>query len=361
VVASVEKQTVPVTLEFVGTTASVRAVDIRARVEGYLIERSFVEGNDVKQGQLLYQIDPRPFEDEVESARGALAASRARERDDRADAKRYADAVRTNAVSREEYDQAIARADESRGRREGAEARLGSANLELEWSTITAPFAGRVSRTQVNVGNLVGTAVTKTLLTQLVQLDPIYVYFGPSERKAVEIFKAQGPRQIADPDTKKLRVTIFRKDTGEYPHEGELTFVDNAFDDHTGTVSMRATLPNPDYELLPGLVVNVRLHLADRTDALLIPEEAVKNVQGTTVVLVVGKGNQVAQRGVTLGPSHDGKRVVTKGLEAGERVIVQGLQKVRAGMTVAPTTAAKQKASAPPAASPKADENAPAS
>jgi RND family efflux transporter MFP subunit len=343
VVAPVKQETVPVQLEFVGTTASIRAVDIRARVEGYLVERSFTEGADVEKGQLLYQIDPRPFEDEVESARGALAAAKARERDDVADAKRYADAVRSSAVSREEYDQALARAAESRGRRESSDASLRQAKLRLEWSTMTAPFAGRAGRTEVNVGNLVGTAGNKTLLTQVVQLDPIYVYFSPSERHAIEILKVQSAKAIADPETKKLPVTIFRNDAGEFPHPGELTFVDNEFDDHTGTVSMRATLPNPDYKLLPGLVVDVRLHLGSKSDALLIPEQAVKDVQGKTVVLVVGQDNKVEQRGVTLGSSHDGKREVASGLKAGERVIVQGLQKVRAGMVVDPTTDAAAK------------------
>jgi RND family efflux transporter MFP subunit len=348
VVAQVKQQTVPLELEFVGTTAAVRSVDIRARVEGYLQKRSFSEGTDVAEGQLLYQIDPRSFEDQVEAARGALAAAKAQERDDAVEAKRYADAVRSSAVSREEYDQAIAQAEESRGKRESADARFRQAQLRLEWATMSAPFDGRVGRTEVNVGNLVGSAGDKTLLTQIVQLDPIYVYFSPSEREAIKVLKVQTAKAIADPGTKKLSVTISRKDAGDYPHRGELTFVNNEFDDHTGTVSMRATFPNPDYRLLPGLVVNVRLHLGSQSDALLIPEEAVKSVQGKSVALLVGEGNKVEQRAVTLGPSHDGSRVVTSGLKAGERVIVQGLQKVRAGMVVAPTTGAPAKASSAP-------------
>lgn len=348
VVAPVKQQTVPLELEFVGTTAAVRAVDIRARVEGYLQKRAFTEGADVTKGQLLYQIDPRSFEEEVEARRGVLEAAKAQEQDDTADAKRYAGAVVTRAVSQEDYDQAVARAEESRGRRESAAAQLRQAQLQLEWSTMTAPFDGRVGRTEVNVGNLVGTAGNKTLLTQIVQLDPIYVYFSPSERQALEIFQKQSAKQTADPATKKLPVTISRQDAGEYPRKGELTFVDNEFDGHTGTVSMRATFPNPEYELLPGLVVNVRLHVGEDSEALLIPEEAVKTVQGKTVVLLVGEGNKVEQRGVTLGPSHGGKRVVASGLKAGERVIVQGLQKVRAGMVVEPTTGAPAKTASTP-------------
>jgi RND family efflux transporter MFP subunit len=348
VVAQVKQQTVPLELEFVGTTAAVRAVDIRARVEGYLQKRAFSEGTDVAEGQLLYQIDPRSFEDEVEAARGALAAAKAQERNDVTEAKRYADAVRSSAVSREEYDQAIAQAEESRGKRESADARHRQAQLRLEWATMSAPFDGRIGRTEVNVGNLVGSAGDKTLLTQIVQLDPIYVYFSPSEREAIKVLKVQTAKAIADPGTKKLPVTISRKGAGDYPHRGELSFVDNEFDDHTGTVSMRATFPNPDYTLLPGLVVNVQLHLGSQSDALLIPEEAVKSVQGKSVVLLVGEGNKVEQRAVTLGPSYDGMRGVASGLKAGERVVVQGLQKVRAGMVVAPTTGAPAKASSAP-------------
>lgn len=337
-VAAVARQTIPVSLNFVGTTRAVKSVVIRARVEGFLLQQAFVDGADVNKGDLLFVIDPRPLQAALDQNEAKLAKDEAALAFARKEVERYRPLVEKEFVTREQFQAVVTKADEAAAAVAADRAAIEEAKLNLSYTKMYAPFDGRMGQRLVDVGNLVG-AGQDTKLAHLVQLDPIYVYFSPSDRESVEILGMETGIQAASPEGKHLTVTVLLADGSQYPHEGDLTFIDNVVDPEAGTLTMRATLPNPEHRLRPGQVVQVRLHLKEQSDTLLIPEKAVKTLQGGTVVLVVDKDDKVEQRSVRLGATYNGNRVVESGLHAGERVITEGLQQVRAGMEVKPTTA----------------------
>lgn len=354
-VAEVALQTIPVYLDYVGITAAVRTVDIRPRVEGFLQKRAFTEGADVQEGELLFVIDPSPFEAALEAAQAqlardeaALAAAQAQLAKDKAalafareQVERYRSLAAQEFVTREAFDTYRTQADQAAAAVAADNAAINQATaaikadraaitqarLNLSYCTIRAPLSGRIGRALVDVGNLVGPA-ENTVLASIVQLDPIYVYFSVSSRDIPQLVKHQ--------QRAALPATVMLADQSPHPPQGKVDFLNNTLDAATATLKMRAVVPNPEKTLLPGQYVRVRLLLTEKADALLVPAQAVGEDQGGQYVLVVGQGDTVEKRGIVAGATYRSLRVVESGLKAAERVIIEGLQKVQAGSVVQP-------------------------
>lgn len=325
--------------EYTGRLEAVKRVEIRPRVSGYVLGVHFTEGAEVRKGQLLFQIDPRPFQAEVDQARRFLERARSQLVKAKGDLERGDRLLTARAISREEYDQRTAASREAEAAVRAATAALEAAALNLEFTRVSAPIAGRVSRAQVVEGNLVaGGSGNATLLTTIVSLDPIYAYFDIDERAFLR-YAAQARTAAANGG---LPVALGLGSEAGHPHEGRLDFVDNGVDPQTGTIRARGVFPNADRRFTPGLFVRVKLPLSDRYPALLVNERAIGTDQGNKFVLVLDDRNTVQYRAVKLGPALDGLRVVREGLAAGDRVVVNGLQRVRPGMPVAPETVSMQ-------------------
>lgn len=332
-VAQVQQKTVPVYLKYIGATEAVKSVDIRARVEGFLQKRDFTEGMDVNKGDVLFLIDPSPLQAQLDQNVAQLAKDEAAVAFARSQVQRYRSLVEQDFVTREQFESFCTQEKEAMAAVEADRAAIEEARLNLSYCTVKAPLDGRIGRTLVHEGNLVG-AGDKTQLASIVQLDPIYVYFNPS---------AQDFRQIMqNKQAGALPVTVGFSDGGKHPYPGKVDFTDNTVDPTTSTVAMRAVVPNPEKTLLPGMFVEVTLFLTEVPDTLLIPEIAILEDQSGTYVYVVDKDNKVQHRSVTVRYKVEGMRVVLKGLKAGESVVTQGLQKVRPGMEVQPKPASKE-------------------
>lgn len=322
----VTEETVPVYLNYVGTTSSVRLVDIRARVEGFLVERAFIEGDFVKEGDLMYVIDPREYEAALEKAKGQLLMDEAQLAFANEEVERYKILVEKDYVTQEFFDQKVTAAKEAAAAVDSSRAQVDSAKLNLGYCRMYSPLDGQVGRTFVHVGNLVGAAGQDTKLATVVQLDPIYVYFSPSDQEY---------RKIVDYKKKgKLSVTLKFDDGTAYPYQGEVDFANNVVETGTSTVKMRAVIRNPDQILLPGVYVDVNLYVAEESGTLLVPEQALAEDQGGPYVLVVDKDKKVSERSVVTGASYQGMRTIKKGLKKGEYVIVEGMQLVKPGQKV---------------------------
>ena len=353
-VAEVKKETVPIYLDYVGLTQSIESVTIHARVEGFLIERAFVDGSDVSAGDLLFVIDPRPFEAALAEARAELAQNRAALSYANEQVRRYAPLVEKDYITRDAYDDYITQAKEARAAVEAAQAIVVQAELDLSYCTMVAPFDGRIGRRLVDVGNLVGAEMEPDDLATLVKLDPIYVYFSVAERDT--------PQVLAQQNKNPLSVSIVLADGSTHPESGAVDFIDNQIDTTTGTVEMRALIPNSSKTLLPGQYAKVQLLLKEQPDTIVVPQKAIGEQQGDTFVYVVGKDNKVEYREVTAGPSVEELRIIEKGLTEGEKVVIDGLQKIKPGITVKTETEAeaeaeaKKKSKAQPSPKPKGNK-----
>ena len=327
VVTKVKKETVPLYLKYVANTAAIKTVDIRARVEGFLTERNFIEGDDVNAGDLVYEIDPKPFEAALEQARGQLARDTASLAFAREQVMRYSSLVEKEYVSREDYDNMVTAMEEAKANVETSKATVMQAELNLGYCKMYAPFSGRIGRTLVNVGNLVG-AGSDTKLATLVQLDPIYSYFSPSEKDVQKILKER--------DGDELPIDLYFQDGTKFPNRGKVDFIDNEVNRATSTLTMRGIFSNPDKTLLPGIYANAWLHLKDIPDALLVPEKSIAEDQGGQYVMLVGENNVVSKSYVETADPYEDWRRITKGVNEGNTVIVEGLQMAMPGMTVNP-------------------------
>lgn len=331
-VATVGVQPIHDRQEFTGRLQAVESVAVRPRVSGYVESVHFIEGSRVRAGDLLFRIDARPFHAEVDR----LAAEHERAKaqlelavTNRARASRL---LEQNAISREEFDglstaQAIAAAE-----LDAVEAALETARLDLEFTTVTAPIDGRVSNALVTAGNLVDSS---TLLTTLVSDDPIYAWFHADEHSYLQFIEGQDPSAVR---SATVHVGLVNEDG--YPHEGRLDFLDNRVDPESGTIRGRAVLDNEDGRFTPGLFVRLELVSPATRTVALVDDRAIGTDLDQKYVLVLDEQNVAQYRAVETGPLVDDLRVVTRGLEAGERVIVNGLQRVRPGTTVAPTLVA---------------------
>lgn len=338
--------------ETTGRTEAVEKVEIRARVTGYLTEVNFQDGALVEKGQLLFVIDPRPYEAAVLSAEGEVARWEASLKRAESDVARNQRLVPKGGASIRELETAIASRDSAIAEIKSATARLDSARLDLEFTHVTAPIAGRVSNTAVTVGNLVQATTNPPLLTTIVSTAPIYVYFDADERavlrrRAQRIAKGE---DVTPGDVAERKWAFFVGLSGETgcPHEGYLDFIDNRADPATGTFKTRGVLANTDGMLVPGVFVRVRIPLGDGSELPLVPERAIGSDQSNKYVLTIDEQNVVQYRLVELGArTDDGLLAITKGLGPDERVIVDGVQRVRAGITVTPHEVSIETAAAP--------------
>jgi membrane fusion protein, multidrug efflux system len=320
--------------EFTGRLQAVNTVEVRPRVSGYVDRVAFTDGARVKKGELLFQIDPRPFQAEVDR----LTSERGRAISDLALAKaNYARAERligANAISREEYDRLAAAQTSAQGEVGSVGGSLAAAQLNLEFTQVRAPIDGHVSRAIITAGNLV---TSSSLLTTVVSDDPVYAYFDADEQTYLhysKLARQNGGGSVAD------AVFMGLVDEQGYPHPGKLDFVDNQVDPGTGTIRARGVFANPDGRYTPGLFARIRLVGGDDADTVLIEDRAVGTDLGKKFVLALTPDNHVDYRLVQLGPEIDGLRVVKQGLNPGDVIVVNGLQHVRPGDAVAPTKVA---------------------
>jgi multidrug efflux system membrane fusion protein len=320
--------------EFTGRLQAVNTVEVRPRVSGYIDRVAFPDGARVKKGQLLFQIDPRPFQAEVDR----LTAERSRAISDLALAKanhaRAERLITANAISREEYDRLKAAETSAEGSLGSVDGSLAAARLNLEFTQVRAPIDGHVSRAIITAGNLV---TSSSLLTTVVSDDPVYAYFDADEQTYLHYSKLAREGSGGDgADTVYMGLV----DEQGYPHPGKLDFVDNQVDPTTGTIRARAVFANPDGRYTPGLFARVRLVGGDDSDTVLIEDRAVGTDLGKKFVLTLSPDNHVEYRLVELGPEIDGLRVVKQGLHPGDVIVVNGLQHVRPGDAVTPTKVA---------------------
>jgi RND family efflux transporter MFP subunit len=320
--------------DFTGRLEAVGNVQVRARVGGYVESANFAEGGRVERGDLLFQIDPRPFKAEVDR----LSAERERAKAERELAHSYSDRAERllarNATSREEYEQLAADANVAEAKLDAVQAALEIAKLNLSFTRVTAPIAGRVSRAIVTAGNLVDSS---SLLTTLVSDDPVYVYFDVDEQAYLEHVHARS----AAGEPVEAYVGLINEQG--YPHAARLDFVDNEVDADHGTIRARAVLDNADGQFTPGLFARLKLVSPQHYRAALVDDRAIGTDLGRKFVFVVDEKNVVQYRSIETGRAVEGLRVVKSGLDSGDVVIVNGLQRVRPGVTVAPTQVAMER------------------
>jgi len=323
--------------EFTGRVEAVESVEIRPRVTGYIESVNFSEGSTVRKGDLLFVIDPRPYRAELSKAEAELARAVARSELAASDAARSKSLVDIKAVSREEYDTRVNASREATANVAAARAAVDATKLNLEFTRVTSPITGRVSKAAVTAGNLVtGGSNAATLLTTVVSLDPIYVTFEGDEQIYLKYTalaqrgERQSSRDVANP------VLMGLANETDYPRRGAMVFVDNQVDPRTGTIRARASFENKDGFLTPGLFARVKLLGHNSFQAVLVDDRAIGTDQSQKFVYVVDAENKVVYRPVKVGRLTDGLRIVLQGLQPGETVIVNGLQRVRPGVVVAP-------------------------
>lgn len=347
VVADVVQRDVPITSEWIGTTQGLVDAEIRAQVSGYLMSRNYQEGSLVKQGDLLFVIDPRPYRAALENARGQLGRARAALAKAEQDVARYTPLAKEGAVSQQELDNAIQARNAGHAAVQSAQADVDKAQLDLAFTEIRSPIAGIAGIAQAQVGDLVGPSATDSL-TMVSQMDPIQVVFPVSEREYLTYVRR---REASANEAQVGTLRLVLADGSVFPQPGRLTVAGRAVDPKTGTLILKGEFPNPGNVLRPGQYARVQAVLETRKAALLVPQRAVQELQGTYQVAVVGTDDKVEMRVVEPGPRAEGSWVIDKGLQPGERVIVEGVQKVRTGVAVNP-----QPASAPAVAAPPPDE-----
>jgi RND family efflux transporter MFP subunit len=320
------------TIDLTGRTEAANSVEIRARVTGFVESIRFKEGSTVKQGDLLYTIDPRPYAAEVAKAEANVAQAVARLRLCVQNFERAKALLEKGGISKDEFDKITAERDEAQAVVAAARASLDVAKLNLDFTKVTAPIVGRTGRCLLDVGNLA--KADETILTTIVSEKPIFVYFEIDERTMLTL--RQGARDVKGKDQTQVLVFVGLANETGYPRQGKLDFVDNRVDPKTGTLRMRAVLENADGLMVPGLFVRVRVPLGPPAKALLVPDSAVMSDGGKKFVFVVNDRDAVATRPVVLGSRHENLVVIKEGLTEKERVIVGRLKDIRAGLLVKP-------------------------
>jgi len=337
VVADVVQRDVPVYLDVVGQTRGSQDIDIRARVEGYLQEVAFTEGSYVRKGDLLYQIDPKPLEASLANAKADLATAKARLDKTNTDVKRLSPLAEQQAVSQQELDNAVAYQQAARAQVDAQTAAVTKAELDLGYTHVTSPLDGLVGTTQVKAGTLVGRGES-TLMTTVSQIDPILFRAGVSEAEALRI--AKRAKESGRKNARDVEVQLLLADGTVHSHPGRVDAVERAVDPTTGTLAVQFTFPNPERLVRPGQYGRARFIVENKTGALLVPQRAVMELQNLYSVAVVGAENKVEFRNVKVGPRVDSLWVIDEGLKPGEKVVVEGLQRVRDGAVISPKAAA---------------------
>lgn len=326
-----------ITTELPGRTSAFRVAEIRPQVSGIVLQRAFREGSDVVAGQTLYQVDPTPFRASYESARAALSQAEANARIAQLTLTRYRALGDTQYVSRQEVDQAQATAAQTRAAVDAQIAATESARINLLWSTLKSPISGRIGRSSVTEGALVQSGQNDALAT-VQQLDPLYVDVTQSSDDFLHLQQAFSSGHLQQ-NSGKTQVNVVLSDGSLYPHSGTLAFSDVTVDATTGAITLRAIVPNPEHQLLPGMFVRARLDEGHDPQALLIPQQAVtRTPRGQATTLVVGVDDKVEVRAITVAEAVGDAWRVSGGVQAGERVIVSGLQRAQPGMVVHPVT-----------------------
>ena len=322
-----------ITTELPGRTSAYRIAEVRPQVSGIILKRNFVEGSDIQAGVSLYQIDPATYQASYDSAKGDLAKAQAAANMDQLTVKRYQKLLGTKYISQQDYDTAVATAQQSNAAVVAAKAAVETARINLAYTKVTSPISGRIGKSAVTEGALVQNGQTTALAT-VQQLDPIYVDVTQSSNDFLRL-----KQELADGRLKqengKAKVELVTNDGLKYPQAGTLEFSDVTVDQTTGSITLRAIFPNPDHTLLPGMFVRARLEEGVNPDALLVPQQGVtRTPRGDASVMVVGEGDKVEVRQVTASQAIGDKWLVTDGLKSGDRVIVTGLQKIKPGVQV---------------------------
>ena len=348
--------TVPGNYEFIAQTAASRTVEIRARVQGFLLKRHFEEGGQVKEGDLLFTIDPRSFEADLQIARAQLAQAKAQMALAESNLSRVKEGVEKGGIAQADLDKAQAQRDQAVAEVKLSEARVTNAELELSYTKILSPVSGTIGRAERQEGALVDSGQNSLLATSQ-QVDPIYVNFNVSERDVLKWRSDVKTGRIILENEKHLPTQITLSDGTIFESTGSINFVDVKVDPSTGTATIRAEFPNKDSRLMPGQYVKLKVLGVERPNVLTVPQEAVLNTPNGTFVLVVGADGKAERRPVTLGDWLGSDWVVEFGLKGGEQVIVDNIQKVQPGMEVkiaANVTEGSAAKAAPVAPPPKA-------
>ena len=323
--------------EYTGRLASVESVDVRARVGGYVDSIHFVDGQTVQKGDLLYVIDPRPYKAALDVALGEVKQAQSGLDLAMSDFERAKGLVNTRALSKEDFDTRAKRAEAAAATLTTAEARSTRAKLDVEFTEVRAPMAGRIARHLISVGNLIaGGSADSTVLVNIVSADPIYAYFDIDEQSYLKYLRSgDGDKKSAVFQNASTVEMAVLGETG-FRHRGRLNFVDNQIDNATGTLRARAVFENKGLSLSPGVFVKIRLAGSAPFNAVMLPDRALQADQSDRFVYVVGKDNVVQQRPVTPGRLYEGLRIITAGLDGSEHVIVDGVQRARPGTPVTP-------------------------
>ncbi|HBK46537.1 MAG TPA: efflux transporter periplasmic adaptor subunit [Xanthomonadaceae bacterium] len=344
-VLEVKPQTLPLQRDLVGRLSAYRSADVRARVPGVLLKRLYTEGTDVKEGQPLFQIDPAPLQASLSQAQGELAAAQATYANAKVAATRARSLAPQKYVSQSDLDTAEATERTSAASVQQAKAAVDNARINLGYATVAAPISGRAGKQQVTEGALVGQGDV-TLLTTVDQIDPLYVNFSMNSDELAQLRAAQGQGSVQLSGDGKSTVDVLLGDGSKYAHQGTLDFSAVTVDPSTGSVSLRASLPNPERTLLPGAFVTFQATLGQRNNAFLLPQAALQRDAAGAYALVVGKDGKVARKDLVVDSQQQGQWVVTGGLASGDQVIVDGLQKAKEGQ---PAKAVPFKPNAAPA------------
>lgn len=336
-VAPVEQKEIVEWDEFTGRTEPVESVEVRPRVSGYIQKVHFQSGQLVKKGDVLLDIDPRWHQADFDRRQAEAERAKVQSENARREADRTAQLLANKAISTEEADARVSRFHEARAALVAAEAARDLVKLDLEYTQVRAPIDGRVSRALLTEGNYVsGVAGATTLLTTIVSVNPVYVHADIDEDTLLKFNALAHAKKLETNGEGKIPVELQLADEQDFPHRGHIESFDNRLDANTGSILLRAVFPNDDGRIVPGLFARIRVPLSERHSALFISERAIGTDQAQKFVLTLTATNTVGYQPVKLGPVIDGKRIVRSGLEAGQKIVVNGLQRVRPGMPVTP-------------------------
>lgn len=332
-VVTLKTEPLQITTELPGRTVAYRIAEVRPQVSGIILKRNFVEGSDIEAGVSLYQIDPATYQATYDSAKGDLAKAQAAANIAELTVKRYQKLLGTQYISKQEYDQALADAQQATAAVVAAKAAVETARINLAYTKVTSPISGRIGKSSVTEGALVQNGQASALAT-VQQLDPIYVDVTQSSNDFLRL-KQELANGSLKQENGKAKVDLVTSDGIKFPQSGTLEFSDVTVDQTTWSITLRAIFPNPDHTLLPGMFVRARLQEGTKPTALLVPQQGVtRTPRGDATVLVVGADNKVETRQIVASQAIGDKWLVTDGLKAGDRVVVSGLQKVRPGAQV---------------------------
>ena len=332
-VVTLKSEPLVITTELPGRTNAYRVAEVRPQVSGIILKRNFIEGGDIKAGESLYQIDPATYQATYESAKGDLAKAEAAANIAKLTVNRYSKLLGTQYISRQDYDTAVADAQQANAAVLAAKAAVETARINLAYTKVTSPISGRIGKSAVTEGALVQNGQTTALAT-VQQLDPIYVDVTQSSNDFLRLKQELADGKLRQ-ENGKAKVDLVTNDGIKYPQSGTLEFSDVTVDQTTGSITLRAIFPNPDHTLLPGMFVRARLEEGTNPTALLVPQQGVtRTPRGDASAMVVGEGDKVEVRQIVASQAIGDKWLVTDGLKDGDRVIISGLQKVKPGVQV---------------------------